>query len=212
MGDNMSTKEENIKKRLIEERQKQEALGREIEAERLAEEKRTAALLNEDEPQTKPVDEITPVSFQPTGVESDDWKKIIEDYKKQYPGITIENNVLKFPTQDDALSFFTAQASAEPPRKFLARELGPDGNPTGFHAFSCGDGKLYQGTLEEIHEQLKAAQLENNDDPNIKEGLLTIAKFMNPAQGYKESLQKTKDPEIDSGLPNPLSTTPKSVP
>ncbi|MCL5272186.1 MAG: hypothetical protein M1486_02515 [Gammaproteobacteria bacterium] len=216
----MSSKEEKIKQQIIEERQKQAALGREMEALRLDEERRKAAALLDDEtPKNKPADEVSPVSFQSGGVESDDWKKITEDFKKQYPDTLIKNNCLMFPSQDEALAFFANQASAEPPRKFLARELGPDGNPTGFHAFSCGDGTLYKGTLEEIQEQLKAAQLEHSDDPNIKEGLLTIAKYLNPAQGYRDSLQQAKAPEITSnepqagqGLPNPLSTVPKTTP
>ncbi|WP_298626984.1 hypothetical protein [uncultured Legionella sp.] len=198
----MSSKEDKIRQKLIEERQKQEALGREMETARLEEERRMATALLEDDASPKPVEEV---SFQPTGVEPDDWKKIIKDYNQQYPETPVENNVLRFPSQEDAISFFASQAALEPPRKFLARELGPDGKLTGFNVFSCGDGKLYQGTLEEIQEQLKEAELENKDDPAIKEGLQTIAKLLNPAQSYKESLLKTREPD-------PLSIKPKNTP
>ncbi len=209
----MSTKEEKIRKQLMDERQKQDAQAREIEAARLEEEKRKAAALLEDEElKDKPLEEITPVNFQATETESGDWVKIIEDYKAKYPESPIVNNVLVFPTKDDAISFFAEQAAMEPPRKFLVKEVGPDGKPTGFNVFSCGDGKLYKGTYEEIQEQLKAAQLENPDDPNIKQGLATIAQFVspNPAQSFKETLLKNKEPEeANEHAVTPLGTVPK---
>ncbi|KTD51177.1 hypothetical protein [Legionella quateirensis] len=192
----MSSKEDEIKKNLQAERLKQEALGREIEQMRLEEEKRkTAALLDEQLPKSQPVEEVTRFNLQPTGIESDDWKKIVEDFKKKYPNSPVENNVLIFPTKDDAIVFFTAQASQEPPRKFLASELDQNGKPTGFNVFSCGDGTLYQGTLNEIEEQLKTELKDNPDDPNLKQGLATITRLLNPAKGFRETLMQAKDSE-----------------
>lgn len=217
----MSSKEERLKKKLQEDRQKQEALGREIEQVRLEEEKRkAAALLDESSPKSQPSEELTRYNIQSSGVESEDWKKIIEDYKKKYPENPIEKNTLTFPTKKDAIDFFTAQATTEPPRKFLASEIDQNGKPTGFNLFSCGDGKLYKGTFNEIQDQLKAAQKENPDDPNLKQGLATIARFVNPAQGFRETLLQTKEPEktasteehqSGSSLANPLSTKPKTL-
>lgn len=216
----MSSKEEQIKKKLQEDRQRQEALGREIEQVRLEEEKRkAAALLDDSSPKPQPSEELTRYNIQAAGVESEDWKKIIEAYKKKYPENPIENNTLIFPTKQDVIDFFTKQASAEPPRKFLACEVNQNGKPTGFNVFSCGDGNLYKGTLNEIQDQLKAAQKENPEDPNLKQGLATIARFLNPAQGYRETLLQTKEPEntapteehqSESTLPNPVSTKPKT--
>ncbi|MBL7479020.1 hypothetical protein [Legionella bononiensis] len=192
----MSSNEDKIKKNLQAERLKQEALGREIEQIRLEEEKRkNAALLDEESSKSQPVEEMTRFNLQPTGVEADDWKKIVEDFKKKYPNVPIENNVLVFPTKDDAIAFFTTQATQEPPRKFLASELDSNGKPTGFYAFSCGNGTLYQGTLNEIEEQLKSEQENNPDDPNLKQGLATISRLLNPAKGYRETLIQAKDPE-----------------
>lgn len=200
MGANMSSNEDKIKKNLQEERLRQEALSREMEQLRLEEERRKAALAADDEPSPKPQpEEIKPrFNLVPTGGESEDWKKILQDFKKKYPDAVIENNVLVFPTKEDAIAFFTAQANQEPPRKFLVAEMDSNGKRTGFHVFSCGNGTLYQGNLNEIKEQLKQDLQNNPEDPNLKEGLATIARLLNPSKGFKESLIQAKDPEASN--------------
>ncbi|RUR18883.1 hypothetical protein ELY21_06575 [Legionella sp. km535] len=195
----MSSNEDKIKKNLQEERLKQEALSREIEQLRLEEEQRKAALeIDEPSPKAQP-EEIKPrFNLVPTGGESEDWKKILQDFKKKYPDAVIKNNALVFPTKEDAIAFFTAQATQEPPRKFLVAEMDSNGKPTGFHVFSCGNGTLYQGNLNKIKEQLKQDLQNNPEDPNLKEGLATIARFLNPSKGFKESLIQAKDPEANN--------------
>ena len=217
----MSTKEEKIKKQLEEERRKQEAFGKELEQLSKEEELRKLSLQeSEQSSKLRAQDDTTRMKFQPSSNDKS-WKKIIEDYKKKYPDVNIENNVLTFPTMDDAISFFKDQATCTPPRKFLASEIDGSGKLTGFHLFSCGDGNLYQGSLQEIHNQLEAAQLEKPEDKNINEGLNVIRSAMNPTHDFRSALLNTRDSSKDmddeseheqSSDMTPLSTKPKRSP
>ncbi|KTD59007.1 hypothetical protein [Legionella shakespearei] len=207
----MSTKEEQLKKLQEEEKRRDEAfaLAREQE-ERKDKERKDAALAAEEEQQIGQETYFTPSP----NTNKSDWEKIIEDYKKKYPDEPVKDNVLVFPTREDAINFFQQQASANPPRKFLGTEIDASGKPTGFNVFSCGDGKLYQGSLNEIQDQLKEAQKAKPDDPNIKEGLAIIARALNPAQDFRAALKETKDADEpqQSTAPNPLSTKPRTAP
>lgn len=224
----MSTTEEQVKKKLEEERRNKESFEQEAEQQR-QEEKRRAALLeasqSDESVQIEEDDKQIFVAPSPSTNKSD-WAKMVEDYKKKYPDKEVKDNTLIFPTRDDALKFFEQQATANPPRKFLGTELnGASGQPTGFHVFSCGDGVLYQGTLNEIQDKLKEAQKAKPDDPNIKEGLDTIARALNPAQDFRAAMKETRasaeqqtsgtEEELEErrkSSPNPLSTTPRSTP
>ena len=160
----MSTKEE-LRKQQEEDRINQAALEREIAQ---AEEQEKRNKLNAQSAQIdrlKPLPDLQkPVQLQLSG-DDKDWQKILSAFKEKYPETPVENNTLSFPTKDDAINFFTAQATATPPAKFLCKEIDADGKPTGFNVFSCGNSKLYQGSLQEIHEQLTADQKATPDDP-----------------------------------------------
>ena len=132
------------------------------------------------------------VHFKSSETSSDDWSKICSDYIKQYPDKPIKDNALSFPTKDDAIAFFTTQALSEPPREFLCAEIDQSGTKTGFNVFSCGNKKLYQGSLSDIHNQLKADLAQNPDDAKTKQGLETITRFINPTLGFRTSLQEAK--------------------
>lgn len=206
------SKAEQLRKHLEEERRKNEAfeLAREQE---LKEKERKEALLAAGEEEQQQVGQELYFTASPNMNQSD-WEKIVADYKKKYPDQPIkEDNVLIFPTREDAINFFQQQAAATPPRKFLGTEIDESGKPTGFYVFSCGDGTLYQGSLNEIQDKLKEAQKENPDDPNIKEGLATIARALNPAQDFRAALKETKNgDEPQSTAPNPLGTKPRTTP
>ncbi|MGQ3892647.1 hypothetical protein [Legionella sp. CNM-4043-24] len=141
---------------------------------------------------------------------SSDWELMVEDYKKLY-GEPAENNCLVFPTREAAISFLKEQATATPPRKFLAIELGPDGKPTGDNFFSCGNGTLYQGSLQQIQQQVQADLNKNPEDGNLKTGLDKITAELakrNPTSRFKDRLhgEKNKDAAPDSDLSNDLDS------
>ena len=203
----MTTKEEQARKKLEEERRQQEALGRELEQRRKDEITRNPAMsppLPTEDEQPK----NSPVIVQGT-TNDKDWQKIKADYQKKYPDNIISNDTLEFPSQTDAIEFFSAQAASNPPQRFLCKELGADGQPTGFNLFSCGDGKLYQGNLNEIHAQLKAALVEKPDSSAIKEGIETIQRLLNPAQNFRAAIQDTRPSE---DTPEPFNPKPKMTP
>ncbi|CAM2980899.1 hypothetical protein [Legionella worsleiensis] len=198
MSRNDEQQEKNVQKerqRLAEQQRKKNELDllRQAEEQRLKDEQIRNAILD-DSMTAAPVATTLSFQVQPPAGEGEDWQKIIEDFKKLYPYSPIKNNILTFPTQKDAINFFTAQARQEPPRKFLAIQIGSDGKPTGYTLFSCGNGTLYQGSLAEIESQLKAELKNQPDDHNLQEGLATIMRASNTAQSYKESLKLIKEP------------------
>jgi uncharacterized protein YrzB (UPF0473 family) len=185
----MSTNEEQLKKLNEEEQNKKEVLESALEQEiKDKERKETVLAATEEEQQVDQESYFTPSP----NTNENDWEKILEAYKKKYPDKDRKDNSLTFPTREDAINFFQQQATESPPHKFFATEIGANGEPTGFNVFSCGDGQLYKGTLNEIQDQLKEANKEKPDDPNIKEGLATIARALNPDQHSHAALKETK--------------------
>jgi hypothetical protein len=226
----MSTKEEQLKKLQEEEKRRDEAFKLALEQERKEKALKEAALATAEKEQRQVGKESY---FTPSpGKNKSDWEKILEDYKKKYPDQSVKDNVLTFTSLDEATKFFKDQATANPPRKFFMEEIDENGKPTGLNFFSCGNGKMYQGTLNEIQDQLKADQRANPDDPNIQEGLGDIARALNPARDFRAALKETKGveekkeqaqaqapepaPEADEGTehtaPNPYSTKPSKTP
>lgn len=210
----MKTKEEQIKKQILEDRQNHEAFVKAQEALQ-KEALRTTTLLNENDSINNPEEDEKEVLFAVSELSNNtlDWQNLVEDYAKKYPQFQINNNTLQFPTQEDAINFFAEQAAMEPPRKFLAREVDTNGMPTGFNVFSCGDKILYKGTLDAILDQLKAAQKEKPNDQSLLEGIAVISRMLNPnpTQDFRSSLQGNKNSEDTVGQtnsPNPLSTSP----
>ena len=208
----MPRKEDIVKKEIAREKR-----DREIEQLYNEEEQKKVAVLAASFKKFSPAVEEEEYHFniKPSGSNNGDWQKIIADYKKQYPDKPIQNNVLTFTTLEDAINFFTAQAAHEPPRKFLAPEVDHQGNLTGFNLYSCGNKKLYQGTLKDIQNQLKADLKQNPEDLNVKQGLDEITSLLNPTSGYRAALQEVKSPAEDeeqdkSNLPNPFNIRPKS--
>jgi hypothetical protein len=167
-------------------------------------------------------------SLKPTS----DWEKIVEDYnKEEYKQEPDKNGALIFPNAEAAEKFFTEQASLK--REFLTTLVDENGKPVGdFHHFSCGDGQLYSGSLEEIHNKLTTA-LETANEPDqakIKDGIQQIADYMqvfypkptpSSSQTMKARIQDIKEgaeQKSEQGLtqeepehksPTPLPTTNK---
>lgn len=156
------------------------------------------------------------LSLKPSGADNEDWKKTLVDYKKLYPDKPVQNDTLSFETKEDAINFFTAQATGEPPRKFLASGGDQEGKLNGFNVFSCGNKKLYQGSLQDIQNQLKADLNQKPEDLNIKQGLDKITRLINPNSVSQAVLHQAKahtgveEQQIESTLPNPFCTRPQS--
>lgn len=149
--------------------------------------------------------------LKPLGSRNNDWEKICEDYLKKYPNSQVKNNTLVFASRQEAMAFFTRQATSIPPREFLLSETDQNGKPTGHNVFSCGNGTLYQGTYNEIHQQLKN---EKSNDPRVLEGINTISRLLDPTSSLKSRLNQNKAENPisspQSRTPNPLNTRPKN--
>ncbi|MBA2657099.1 MAG: hypothetical protein H0U70_08965 [Tatlockia sp.] len=147
-----------------------------------------------------------------------DIEKIIEDYKKENYAQFYKEDILAFPSQEEALNFFTKQATAEPARKFLFSQVDLDLKLTGFNLYSCGTKKLYQGTYPAIKSEIAADLKLNPDNQNLIEGLKEISALANPTAGFRTSMKEVKErtkseeqagDEIELGSINPFSTKPK---
>ena len=125
------------------------------------------------------------------------WKKILANYKKEFPQEEMPNNhTYRFPSVQAAEDFFTKQAQEG--SEFLGT-WGKDGKRTDDHLFSCGDGKLYTGSFAKIHQDLQDA-LKAETSPErkakISKGLERIKNCMpqeqNPAVEMRNKLQESK--------------------
>jgi|GEM_PF-5418586 len=127
-------------------------------------------------------DKETPhlIRLKNAGIDNSDWPLMVEDYNALYPETpcTKENNVMIFPDENAVNEFLLAQATKEPPRKFLCTWVDENMKPTGVLSFSCGDGKVYTGHVSSIKQKLEAALLANPDDINVKMGLEKINKLI----------------------------------
>jgi curved DNA-binding protein CbpA len=183
------------------------------------------------------------VQFTPANYEQNDndLDKLYQDYFKKWfhlrpepanekEGQLVKRGVLIFPDRASAENFLTAQAKEEkfpggPGRKFMFQQIGHDGKPTGYVAFSCGNKELYKGSLEEIKKQLEDHI--KNPTPahekymdHMKEGLAQINQLIGPQKNYTESmkaaLQDVRRAEVNANAqneqqhtaPNPFPTTP----
>ena len=142
-----------------------------------------------------------------------DWKKILDEYTKQYQTGPNKAGALVFPTMNDAVKFFTTQAEAG--LTFFATQY-ENGKPVDFHLFSCGDKHLYQGTYAEIKAQLEEACKKDPDNELTTKGLEEFISYMpsttpNPASEMRERIkghrQTAEDSAELSSTPAPTATT-----
>jgi hypothetical protein len=186
----------NQRQRLVEEQAKVAQLDAEMNAQRLAA-ARAASQLEQVAPtesETKP----QPSSFtipKPKPGDSDHWKLILADFIQQFGEEAQKGNTLVFPSKESAIAFFTAQA--EQGREFLSQEVGHDGALTGFNLLSCGDGKLYKGTLQEIQNELLTAQTADPSNEKIAKGLTMVQQMLsiqNQTSQYRNQLKQQTEP------------------
>lgn len=207
----MSSNEEQIKKKIAEDKH-----NREIELFQEEEARLKKADLSNELPVQAEEDTESSGNIKLYVPTNDGVNKIRSDYVKLYPDRPIQKDVLTFDSQKEATDFFTTQATSEPPQKFLASYVDQNGKLTGQNLFSCGNKKLYEGTFQEIQEQLKADLKQKPDDLNLQQGLEQITRLINPAVEYRSALKQAKgantaaEQSNDSDLLNPLETKPKS--
>lgn len=153
-----------------------------------------------------------------------DLQKLFKAYETNKGCSPKDGKTLTFDNYDDALRFFTNQAKDPNKLSFFCCEIGPKG-PTGKHVFSCGDGKLYEGKLEDIFKELKAAQekatkgspeyaaitkgLETIGPHMVKQGPAQPAPAKPPENGPASHLSKLPDtkPSADPKNENPNHRT-----
>ncbi len=97
---------------------------------------------------------------------------ILKAFKAQYPNVEIEQldgqNVLTFPTPEDALDFFKQQAALPGCPPFLAQKY-VGKNPVDDYHFYCGVGPLLSGNKVDVEGKLTAAlQAAIADKDNVK--------------------------------------------
>lgn len=173
-------------------------------------EKEIAALAEKEERNRRMLDTslITPENaaeseeeFEVQLVTDHHWKQILEHYKKKFPDAKpLKDGTLAFATHKDAQMFFADMAANG--LEFLATRV-ENGIRQDDHFFSCGDSKIYEGTLAQIAEQLQTA-LKTEASPDIQaklhSGLEHIKKIMpkeiNPAVEMRSKLQKVTESNI----------------
>jgi hypothetical protein len=126
--------------------------------------------------------------------------RIIKAYEEHY-GKNPEQNkegqyIFIFNTLEDARGFFKTQASQN--LSFMMVEAGK--GFSGHNFFSCGDGRLYEGSLNNIKAGLVSALKETPNNPKTQEGLQRITTYL-----AREALNEHRTPEP---TPSPQAATP----
>lgn len=163
----------------------------------LEQENRRKALLNEtvDEFENKPIDHSTDLPFNvkliPTKSEDDQF--LWDTYKTQFnkdPIIKPDGSRLfSFESKAQAMAFFLECANKG--RPFFCMEEGA--GVEGHHYFSCGNGQLYQGSLQAILADLKKALLASPDNASLQEGIERSSSYLpNPATVFRYELNQKK--------------------
>jgi len=121
-------------------------------------------------------------------------------YSEEVNGITC--HVLAFPSLNDAKVFFGQLADKE--MVFLATEYGK--GHAGHNFFSCGNGQLFEGSLQAIHDELVRISLEKKSDTVIKNGLSMLENLAPElvqnrlSNDLHTSRKEDGKPEISSGI------------
>lgn len=136
-----------------------------------------------------------PVTIKKHSINDEDWEKIAEQFKQDFGRELEEDGSMVFPSHEAAVNFFTEQAAKK--LEFLAMQM-QDNKPTGFAVFSCGDGQLYQGTIEEIKAAIEIANQENPQAMYTK-ALKTLSEIpsFNPASSMRGALDNLKKPDVE---------------
>ena len=117
--------------------------------------------------------------------------------------------VYVFESMEEATIFFTEVAAQK--QKFFCIEEGK--GFSGHNFFSCGDGALYTGSLQDIIAGLKQSIEKDATNHLAKDGLALVTSYLpkafaNPTLEYRDSLgEKRKKPleeKYDSPSPKPI--------
>lgn len=141
------------------------------------------------------VEAVAPKGKEIAPFDADDpnWKTIYARFKKEFPnGEVNDEGALKFPNPGAAKEFFETLAKENMP--FLAIRM-ENGKKTDNLLFSCGSGKLYEGGLNDIKNQLKS-DLTTETDPDVKkrleEGFKTIESY--EQRGLTTNKEESEEP------------------
>lgn len=131
-------------------------------------------------------------------------KALVEAYKAAFPNMEIRlgkhnQPILSFESAESATQFFTEQAKKN--ISFLSQEVTLDdkGNETGLdhYMFSCGEGRLFEGSRETIIAQLTEAKEKEPDEAKQKlldDGLQLFKRHTNPTQEFRNRVTSTQAP------------------
>lgn len=159
----------------------------------------------------KKQDKLTPPMpcIKLTQASTEDWEHIKEAYMQQYPDNQLDDdgNTLYFADDNEAQLFFANQASQN--IKFLVEDqIVSNGQPSNIYFFSCGSGKSFHGSLQEIKEELE----KEAPDAQIEAGLKQINTLINMKQtkAMKRELLNQKEIRNQEQLDNqsPKELTP----
>ena len=100
--------------------------------------------------------------------------------------------VLVFRSMAEAQDFFKSMAKENV--KFLCSEEGKGYD--GHNFFSCGDGKLYEGSLQHIMQELQQAVDADKENKEAQEGLAFISSKL-PGLQLRPAPPVHRDPEED---------------
>lgn len=128
-----------------------------------------------------------------------DWARLVNEYLKKYKkqfDLDEEESKkgLVFSSREDAVQFFTNMATQG--LLFLLAEY-KENKPTGFFLYSCGDGKLYQGSLRDIKKELEQVikQSPSEHKKEITDGLAMINQLISPTHSMRAEVKNVRENE-----------------
>jgi hypothetical protein len=158
-----------------------------------------------------PILETTPVYKGKAILKEDENSPLFKAYKERFPKRPPPEKrddssyLFSFNSQEEATQFFDDMAKAN--NKFLCQEEGKGFD--GHNFFACGDGKLYQGSLQDIKTGLEKSIANDPTNNAAKEGIEYISSLLpkpNPATAYRGVLEDEKakqQTEAPSPAPRP---------
>lgn len=194
-------KEEELKAQNLAKEEEKKLAMRNLQEEQEAQEEQTRLANQKEDKEVEQID-LHLINIKPWKQDS---AELVKDYKDKFPDRKLDaKGTLLFTSLEEMEQFLNEQAKPPPEgkgRKFLMSEVDADGNPLGKYHFSCGDGKIYSGSPDDIIAKLKQSQATANPATQnlIADGLSMFEKILNPkpqpTQEAKKRLEamKSKD-------------------
>ncbi|PJE11496.1 hypothetical protein [Legionella sp.] len=204
-------KEEELKAQSLAKENEIRATSNRLHAQQEAEEEAVQLAKASQKDEEEEIEQISLhlVDIKPWKKDSDD---LVEDYQEKFPDRKLDaKRTLVFTSREEMEEFINHQAKLPPDgkgRKFIIAEVDENGQRLGQYHFSCGDGKVYSGSAEEIIAKLKENQATAapNTQKLIADGLSMFERVLNPKPQPTVDTKKRLE-ALKSGGQSPAPTT-----